>query len=275
MIAGPIQTTIGCRQFPYDMKNCLDLTNHVAVVIGSTSGIGRALAVGLAEHGADVVPTGRRPDHVAKVCRDIEAVGGRTLGHTADVTDRQSLDALRDTVLDRMGRIDILVNAAGSTFKQPTATIGEEQWEALINLNLTGVLRACQSFYIPLRESRRGRIINIASLGSFLAFHEVTAYCAAKAALLSLTRSLACEWARDGISVNAIAPGVFPSELNREIVIDTLRGQEILMRTPMKRFGSPDELVGVAVLLASDGASFLTGQCIAVDGGYLASGVNS
>jgi NAD(P)-dependent dehydrogenase (short-subunit alcohol dehydrogenase family) len=153
--------------------------------------------------------------------------------------------------------------------------VGEEQWQALINLNLNGVLRACQSFYIPLRESGCGRIINIASLGSFLAFHEVAAYCAAKAALLSLTRSLACEWALDGISVNAIAPGVFPSELNREIVVDTLRGQEILVRTPMRRFGNPEELVGVAVLLASDGASFLTGQCIAVDGGYLASGVNS
>ncbi len=151
----------------------------------------------------------------------------------------------------------------------------KKKWSSLIDLNLTGVLRACQSSYGPLRDSGRGRIINIASLGSFLAFHEVAAYCAAKAALVSLTRSLACEWARDGISVNAIAPGVFPSELNREFILDTARGQEILMRTPMKRFGNPEELVGVAVLLASDGASFLTGQCIAVDGGYLASGVNS
>ncbi len=124
-------------------------------------------------------------------------------------------------------------------------------------------------------ESRRGRIINIASLGSFLAFHEVGAYCAAKAALVSLTRSLACEWARDGICVNAIAPEVFPSELNKEFILDAARGQEILTRTPMMRFGNPEELLGVAVLLASEGASFLTGQCIAVDGGYLASGVNS
>ena len=126
----------------------------------------------------------------------------------------------------------------------------------------------------PLKESGGGRIINIASLGSFLAFHEVAAYCAAKTALLSLTRSLACEWARDGISVNAIAPGVFPTEMNSDIVNDTPRGQEMLWRTPMGRFGAPEELVGVAVLLASDGASFLTGQCIVVDGGYLASGVN-
>lgn len=244
-------------------------------MIGATSGIGRAIAVGLAEHGADVVPTGRRLQLVESTCRNVEAAGARTLAHTVDVRDRKSLDALRDAVLERFGRVDILVNAAGSTFKQTTATVNEEQWSLLIDANLTGVLRACQSFYGPLRASGRGRIVNIASLGSFLAFREVAAYCAAKAGLLSLTRSLACEWAADGISVNAIAPGVFPSELNREFVLDTPRGQEILMRTPMRRFGKPEELVGVAVLLASDGASFLTGQCIAVDGGYLASGVNS
>lgn len=144
-----------------------------------------------------------------------------------------------------------------------------------MDTNLTGALRACQSFYQALRDSGRGRVINVASLGSFLAFHQVAAYCAAKTALLSLTRSLACEWARDGISVNAIAPGVFPTELNEELVDSTPRGQELLMRTPMRRFGKMEELVGLAVLLASDGASFLTGQCIAVDGGFLASGVNS
>jgi NAD(P)-dependent dehydrogenase (short-subunit alcohol dehydrogenase family) len=240
------------------MPSCLDLTDRVAVVIGGTSGIGRALASGLADHGARVMPASRRSP---------------TLG--VDVTDRGSLDAFRDAVLERFGAVDILVNAAGYTSKQPTATMPEDQWACLMNTNLTGVLRACQSFYGPLKESGRGRIINIVSLGSFLAFHEVAAYCASKAGLLSLTRSLACEWARDGISVNAIAPGVFPTELNSEIVKDTPRGREILTRTPMRRFGNPEELVGAAVLLASDGASFMTGQCITVDGGYLASGVNS
>jgi NAD(P)-dependent dehydrogenase (short-subunit alcohol dehydrogenase family) len=240
------------------MPSCLDLTCRVAVVIGGTSGIGRALASGLADHGARVVPASRRSP---------------TLG--VDVTDRGSLDAFRDAVLQRFGAVDILVNAAGYTSKQPTATMPEDQWSCLMNTNLTGVLRACQSFYGPLKESGRGRIINIVSLGSFLAFHEVAAYCASKAGLLSLTRSLACEWARDGICVNAIAPGVFPTELNSEIVKDTPRGREILTRTPMRRFGNPEELVGAAVLLASDGASFMTGQCITVDGGYLASGVNS
>jgi len=187
--------------------------------------------------------------------------------------DYTDLETLRGALLRE--RPEFLVNAAGYTFKQASAKMSVTQWSCLMQTNLDGALRACQSFYEPLKASGRGRIINIASLGSYLAFHEVAAYCASKSALLSLTRSLACEWAHDGISVNAIAPGVFPTELNESIVNGTARGRELLMRTPMARFGRPEELVGVAVLLASDGASFLTGQCIAVDGGYLASGVNS
>jgi NAD(P)-dependent dehydrogenase (short-subunit alcohol dehydrogenase family) len=236
---------------------CLDLSGRVAVVIGGTSGLGRAIALGLSEQGANVVAAGRRADPVT------------------DVRDRQSIDKLRDKTLKEFGRVDILVNAAGFTFKQPTQTVSEEQWSAIFDTNLTGALRACQSFYDALKASGRGRVINIASLGSYVAFHEVAAYCATKTALLSLTRSLACEWARDGIMVNAIAPGIFPTEMTREIVLGTPRGKELLTRTPMGRFGMPEELVGAAVLLASDGASFLTGQCIAVDGGFLASGVNS
>ena len=239
------------------MLKCLDLSGRVAVVIGGTSGLGRAIALGLAEQGANVVAAGRRADPVT------------------DVRDRQSIDSLRDKTLKELGRVDILVNAAGFTFKQPTEAVSEEQWSSIFDTNLTGALRACQSFYEPLKASGRGRVINIASLGSYVAFHEVAAYCATKTALLSLTRSLACEWARDGIMVNAIAPGIFPTEMTREIVLGTPRGKELLMRTPMGRFGRPEELVGAAVLLASDGASFLTGQCIAVDGGFLASGVNS
>lgn len=257
------------------MRSRLDLSDRVAVVVGATSGLGRALAVGLAEHGAHVVPTGRREKHLEEACREVEAVGVRTLRQPSDVRDRRSIELLRDAVLEQFGRVDILVNAAGYTFKQATATMPEQMWSCLIDTNLNGALRACQVFYEPLKSSGSGRIINLASLGSFLAFHQVAAYCASKAGLLSLTRSLACEWARDGICVNAIAPGVFPSELNKEFVLDTPRGHEILLRTPMRRFGKAEELVGVAVLLASDAASFLTGQCIAVDGGYLASGVNS
>ena len=211
---------------------------------------------------------------LAALCAELDAGGSRMLCHTSDVRERNSIDSLRDAVFKKFGRIDVLINAAGVTFKQPTAAVAEKDWNALMDTDLTGVLRACQSFYQPLKESGRGRIINIASLGSFLGFYQVAAYAAAKTAVLSLTRSLGCEWAMDGIAVNAIVPGVFPTDLNRHLITGTPRGNEMLMRTPMGRFGKPEELVGVAVLLASDGASFLTGQAVAVDGGYLASGVN-
>jgi len=275
MTGGPILATAARYPYLIRMAGIFDISGRIAVVIGGTSGIGRTLALGLAEHGANVIPTGRREDRLEEVCGQIEGLGRNTLFQTTDVESRAAIDALRDAVLKQFGRVDILVNAAGYTMKQPTATMPEEQWSALINTNLNGVLRACQSFYEPLKANSRGRVINIASLGSFLAFHEVAAYCASKTAVLSLTRSLACEWARDGVNVNAIAPGVFPTELNSKLILETPRGQELLSRTPMGRFGKPEELIGIAVLLSSDAAGFLTGQCIAVDGGYLASGVNT
>ena len=257
------------------MTNLFDLTGRVAVVIGATSGIGRAIAIAFAEQGADVVPTGRRKDLVEGACREIETLGRRTLALTANVAHRGSIEVFRDAVLDHFGHVDILVNAAAYTFRKPTIEISEEQWAGVIDTNLNGCLRTCQAFYEALKASGRGRVINIASLSSYVGFNEVAAYSASKGALLSLTRGLAVEWARDGILVNAIAPGIFPTEMTRQIVEGTPRGQELLLRTPMHRFGKPEEVAGAAVLLASDGASFITGQCIVVDGGFLASGVNS
>ena len=256
-------------------RNCLDLSGRVAVVFGGTSGLGKEIALGLAEHGADVVPAGRREELLKETCEQINSLGRRSIHRTVDITNRGSITEFRDAALERMGRVDILVNAAGTTFKKPTVNVTDAEWAALFDTNLTGVLHTCQAFYAPLKMNGVGRVINIASLGSYLAFHEVAPYCASKSAVLSLTRSLACEWARDRICVNAIAPGVFPTELNSKLLAGTKRGDEILMRTPMGRFGNARELIGAAVLLASDGASFITGQCLAVDGGYLASGVNS
>jgi len=253
----------------------MDLTGRVAVVVGGTSGLGRTIALGLARAGADVVPSGRRSRLVEEVCAEIETLGRKTLRHTVDVGNRKSIDAWRDLVRQHLGHVDILVNAAGRTARRPTVDAPEKEWNAILDTNLTGMLRACQSFYGLLHESGRGRIINIASLASFVAFHEVAAYGVSKAGVMALTRNLGCEWALSSINVNAIAPGVFRTSLNQSLLDDTERGRELLMRTPMRRFGFPDELIGATVFLASDAASFITGQTVVIDGGFLTSGVNS
>lgn len=254
--------------------SALDLNGKAAVVIGGTSGIGRAIAHGLAEAGADVVASARRLEQVEATATEIEERGKRTLRVTSDVGDRSSLENLLHESINAFGKVDILVNCAGRTKRAPTVDFPEEDWDAIIETNLNGTLRGCQVFGKHMLERGYGRIVNIASLSTFVALYEVAAYSASKAAVASLTKSLAVEWASRGVCVNAIAPGVFRTALNQKLLDETQRGQEFLLRTPMKRFGNVEELAGAAIFLASDAARFVTGEVLVVDGGFLASGVN-
>ncbi len=255
-------------------ESLFDLTGRVAVVLGGTTGLGRAIAVGLADAGADVVPSSRRIAEVEKVAAEIESLGRRSLCVASDVHDRASLQDLHDAVLATFGKIDILVNAAGVTTKGPTLKADEKEWSRILDINLTGTLRACQIFGETMVSAGYGRIINLASLSSFVGFHGVAAYSASKAGVASLTKVLAIELAEKGVNVNAIAPGIFPTPLNSNLVQGTARGEELLVRTPMHRFGQAHELAGTAIFLASQAASFVTGEVIVVDGGFLASAVN-
>ena len=252
----------------------LDLTGKCAVVIGGTSGIGLALSKALAEAGANVVPTGRRTELVHAAAAEVEKLGRRSLVCPCDVTDMRQIERLLGEVVSKFGAVQILVNCAGQTKRMPTLEFPEEDWNAILETNLNGTLRACKVFGRHMIERGYGRIINIGSLTSFLAAFEVAAYGASKAAVGALTKSLAVEFAPHGVTVNAIAPGIFPTALNSELVSNTDRGRELLMRTPMNRFGRLDEIAGGAIYLASDAASFVTGEILVIDGGYLASGVN-
>jgi NAD(P)-dependent dehydrogenase (short-subunit alcohol dehydrogenase family) len=250
-----------------------DLSGRVAVVVGGTSGIGQIIGRGLAEAGADVIPTGRRAELIETEAKEIEALGRRSLRVCSDALDRQSLEKLLSAVIGKFGKVDILVYAAGRTKRTPFLDLEEREWSEILETNLTGAYRTSQVFGRHMVERKYGRIIHIASLASFVGLHEVAAYGASKSGLAGLTRTLAIEWARFGVCVNAIAPGVFRTAMNEKL-LEGPRGKEFLVRTPMGRFGKLEELVGSAIFLASEAASFVTGTILQVDGGFLASGVN-
>jgi NAD(P)-dependent dehydrogenase (short-subunit alcohol dehydrogenase family) len=270
--------SIAVRHFVCEVKvvshyKGLSLDGKRALVFGGTSGLGKSIALGLAEAGADVVPVSRRAEEVRKTAGEVRALGRSALELTADVTRRDDIQRVIDEMRRVMGHIDILVNSAGTTKRVPSLELSDADWNPILDINLKGTWNTCQMVGQVMKEQMYGHIINMVSIGGFLSLYEVTAYCASKGGVAMLTRCLATEWAKYNITVNGIAPGYFETPLNRHIINEPARKAAIMAHTPMKRFGNLPEIQGAAVFLASDSASFVTGAIIPVDGGFMAQGV--
>ncbi len=257
----------------------LNVQGKVVIVTGGTSGLGRAIALGFAQAGAKVVAASSNPEKVAAAQKELSAIGPHHTAAALDVTNAEQVASFMTHVAEKVGRIDVLVHAAGIMKRCPAIDLSIADFERVIRVNLTGNFITAQAAgrimlkQTPDKYAVRGSIINIASLSSFVSFSEVIAYGVSKCGVTGITRGLANEWSPLGIRVNAIAPGVFPTELNRPLIDGTPRGEWIKAHTPAGRFGNADEVVGAAIYLASDSASFTTGETLAVDGGFLARGV--
>ena len=250
-------------------ENIFDLTGQVAVVIGGTGNLCGAMGVALAKAGAEVVLVGRNPENAIEKLAAIDAFGGKSWFHKADVSKRQDIDDLLSAVLIRSGKVDVLVNGAGLGSGTPFLDITEEELTRLMDVNFKSVFRACQifgQFFIDHHEPCS--IINMGSMAGNMPVSGIFAYSAAKAAVHNLSKNLAREWAEHDIRVNTLVPGFFPSaEASR--TGDETRALEILRHTPMSRFGTADELTGATLMLASNkSGSFITGTEIVVDGGF-------
>ena len=261
--------------------NGFDISGKVVLVTGGTSGIGREIALGCAQAGAKVIAGSTNPEKVSAIKKELDAINAKS-GHDAtpmNVSDEASVKAGFDFALSKHGRIDAVVNAAGVIKRQPSIDMPVEEFRRIIDINLTGtfivnqaagrIMRAQE----PNAHGERGCIVNIASLNSYISLTEVLAYASSKSGVLGIIRGLANEWAQYGIRVNGIAPGVFPTELNRKLIEGTPRGEFLKAHTPQARFGKAEELVGAALYLISPSASYTNGHTVIVDGGFLTRGV--
>ena len=249
------------------MAGLFDLTGSVALVTGANGALGGRFARVLAGHGASVAAAARRPDSLTGLLADIERNGGTAAPFRLDVTDRASIVAAFDQIAVKWGPVTLLVNNAGISHSDRTTEITPETWRSVLDVNLDGAFYVAQEFARRLIAAETpGAIVNIASIIGIRADKGVAAYAAAKAALIQLTRVLALEWARYGIRVNAIAPGWFPTAINREYLASAA-GEELKRKIPMRRFGEEGDLDGVLLLLASSAGAYVTGETIVVDGG--------
>ncbi len=246
------------------------LQDKSAVITGAASGIGRAIALKFAHEGAAVMVADLDGKTVMGFADEIEADGGSAIGIGADITKRAEVDAMVAAAIERFGRIDVLVNNAGSRIIKPFLEHTEEDWRRMLDVNLTGHFFCCQAVIPHMLEAGGGRIINMASIASFVGRPNRAGYVAAKGGLLSLTRALAADMAGKKITVNAVAPGMIASPLNRDIAEDQVLGDAWNAENLARRWGEPEDVAGVAAFLASDDAGFITGETITVDGGSIA-----
>ncbi|MBI5491349.1 MAG: SDR family oxidoreductase [Deltaproteobacteria bacterium] len=254
------------------MTDLFSLDKNIAVVVGGGSGLGQAIAQGFSDAGAFVVAAGRDGDKLASTVKQIKDSGGCAESVTMDILSKESVDEAIGNIVKKRGRIDVLVNSAGIHQKKTTLDVTDEEWKGVIETNLTGSFRVCRAVGKEMVRQQSGKIINIASLGSFAALTDAAAYSASKAGIVLLTKNLAIELAPYNIQVNAIAPGVFRTALNEKVLVGE-RLERIISKTPMKRLGRAEEIAGTAIYLASKASDFVTGTVISVDGGFLAWGI--
>lgn len=249
-----------------------DLTGKIAIVTGSGSGIGKTLVIGLAEAGADVVITelpGRERE-ANETVKQIDKLGRRSLTVSLDITKIETIHDMVSDVMEHFGRIDILINNAGVIIRKPSLEVTEEDWDKVVDVNLKGTFFTSQAVAKRMVDNNGGKIINIASINGIVGFHERAAYSASKAGVVNLTRVLAIDWAKYGINVNAIGPNYLMTPLTEKIFENEEFRNDVLYRTPLKRIGTPEDVVGAVVYLASDASNFVTGHTLLVDGGWTA-----